>query len=138
MARPYEKLPPGAKQHLEAMASHGLLSESAAATSLGMPLDQLRKVIKEDKRSKEIWENALSIERDALMQSLYDKATQGDTKAATALLSIRHGLTEKAPQGATQGVSINFTLPAAMDAAQYAKQIQEMSQVKELPHDSDT
>ena len=132
MARPYEKLPPGAKQHLESMASHGLLSESAAATSLGMPLDQLRKVIAEDKRSKEIWENALSIERDALMQALYNKAKQGDTKAAQTLLAIRHGLTERQPQGAQAGVQINFTLPSAMDAESYQKAIQEATQTKEL------
>jgi hypothetical protein len=54
MARPFEKLPSGAKTHLEAMAATGLLSESAAATALGMPLDQFRKVISEHKPSKEV------------------------------------------------------------------------------------
>lgn len=136
MARPYEKLPPGAKQHLEAMAANGLLSECAAATALGMPLDQFRRVIAEHKPSKAIWDNALSIERDQLYQSLYQKARDGDTKAAQTLLALRHGLTEKQPQTATQGVSINFTLPAAMDADAYIKQIK-AAEVKELGHDSD-
>src|SRR6056297_203901 len=121
MARPYEKLPPGAKRHLEAMATNGMLSESAAATALGMPLDQFRKVIAEDPKSKEVWENALAIERDNLLEALYSKAMDGDTKAAQTLLAVRHGLTEKQPQGAQAGVSISFTLPSAMDAASYHK-----------------
>lgn len=125
MARPYEKLPPGAKRHLEAMASNGLLSESAAATSLGMPLDQFRRVIQEHGPSKSIWENALSIERDSLLQSLYDKATRdGDVKAAQTLLAVRHGLSEKSPGGAAQGPTIVFNLPSALSPADYAKAIQ--------------
>lgn len=136
MGRPYERLPAGAKKHLEAMASNGLLSECVAAQSLGMPLADFRRVISEHKPSKAVWENALSIERDILFQSLYTKATkEGDTKAMQTLLAIRHGLNEKQPQGAQAGVSINFTLPSAMDPKEYAKQIQEATAVKELSHD---
>ena len=125
MARPFTKLPPGARQHLEAMAANGLLSESAAATALGMPLRELRKVIVEDKASKEIWENALSIERDSLLKSLYEKATRdGDVKAAQTLLAVRHGLSEKSPGGAAQGPTIVFNLPSALSPADYAKAIQ--------------
>lgn len=125
MARPFEKLPPGAKRHLEAMASNGLLSESAAATALGMPLDQFRRVIQEHGPSKSIWENALSIERDSLLKSLYDKATRdGDVKAAQTLLAVRHGLSEKSPGCAAQGPTIVFNLPSALSPADYAKAIQ--------------
>lgn len=121
MARPFEKLPPGAKTHLESMAASGLLSESAAATALGMPLDQFRKVIVEHALSKAVWENALAIERDNLLASLYDKAVGGDTKAAQTLLAIRHGMSEKAPQGSSERVTVVFNLPAAMTPDQYAK-----------------
>ena len=131
MARPYEKLPPGAKHHLERMAENGLLSESTAAKALGMPLDQFRKVIKQDKKSKDIWENAQAIERDNLLQALYNKAVDGDTKAAQTLLAVRHGLTEKQPQGAQAGVQINFTLPTALDPESYQKAIKG-AQVKEI------
>lgn len=125
MARPFTKLPPGAKQHLESMAANGLLSESAAATALGMPLDQFRKVITEHTPSKEVWENALAVERDQLLGALYDKATRdGDVKAAQTLLAVRHGLSEKSPGGAAQGPTIVFNLPSAMDPADYAKAIQ--------------
>lgn len=136
MARPYEKLPTGAKTHLEAMASNGLLSESAAATALGMPLDQFRKVVKEHEKSKQVWENALAIERDNLLQALYDKAAGGDTKAAQTLLAVRHGMTEKQPQAAGDRVNINFTLPAPMDAEAYARTLQPI--VERLPDDSPT
>jgi len=101
MARPFEKLPSGAKNHLESMAATGLLSESAAATALGMPLNEFRRVIGEHKPSTAIWDNALAVERDQLLAALY-KAVEGDTKAAQTLLAVRHGMSEKAPQGNSQ------------------------------------
>lgn len=119
MARPFEKLPVGAKSHLENMAQNGLLSESRAANSLGMPLDQFRTVISEHKPSKKIWENALSIERDQLLDSLYNKAIDGDTKAVQTLLAVRHGMTEKQPKGNSDSVSVVFNLPPALDAKDY-------------------
>ena len=123
MARPFEKLPSGAKTHLEAMATNGLLSESAAATALGMPLDQFRTVIAEHKPSTAIWDNALAVERDQLLGALYNKAVEGDTKAAQTLLAVRHGMSEKQPQGDSGRVSVVFNLPAAMDAAEYMKAV---------------
>lgn len=134
MARPFEKLPPGAKTHLESMAASGLLSESAAATALGMPLDQFRRVISDHKPSAEVWDNALSIERDQLLNALYDRALGGDTKAAQTLLAVRHGMTEKQPQGASERVNVVFNLPAAMDAESYAKAVQ--VQQERLSNDS--
>ena len=123
MARPFEKLPAGAKNHLEAMAATGLLSESAAATALGMPLSEFRRVIGEHKPSTAIWDNALAVERDQLLAALYNKAVEGDTKAAQTLLAVRHGMSEKQPQGNSERVSVVFNLPAAMDAAEYAKAV---------------
>ena len=123
MARPFEKLPAGAKNHLEAMAATGLLSESAAATALGMPLSEFRRVIGEHKPSTAIWDNALAVERDQLLGALYNKAVEGDTKAAQTLLAVRHGMSEKAPQGNSERVSVVFNLPAAMDPAEYAKAV---------------
>lgn len=123
MARPFEKLPAGAKTHLESMAAVGLLSESAAATALGMPLNELRRVISEHKPSAAIWDNALSVERDQLLTALYHRAVEGDTKAAQTLLAVRHGMSEKQPQGSSERVSVVFNLPAAMDPAEYAKAV---------------
>lgn len=133
MARPFEKLPPGAKTHLESMAASGLLSESAAATALGMPLDQFRRVVVDHAPSKEVWENALAVERDQLLGALYNKAVDGDVKAAQTLLAVRHGLTEKQPKGASERVSVVFNLPAALDPAEYLKAVQ--VQQERLKHD---
>jgi len=105
------------------MAATGLLSESAAATALGMPLDQFRTVIAEHKPSTAIWDNALAVERDQLLAALYNKAVEGDTKAAQTLLAVRHGMSEKQPQGDSGRVSVVFNLPQAMDAAEYAKAV---------------
>ena len=123
MARPFEKLPAGAKNHLESMAATGLLSESAAATALGMPLNEFRRVIGEHKPSKEIWDVALAVERDQLLAAMYDRAIEGDTKAAQTLLAVRHGMSEKQPQGNSERVSVVFNLPAAMDASEYMKAV---------------
>jgi len=126
MARPYAKLPPGAKSHLEAMAANGLLSESAAATALGMPLHEFRRVIKEHEQSREVWDNALSIERDRLLSALYDKATSGDARAAERLLAIRHGMTEKsADNSPAERLNIIFQLPAALTPDQYEKLVKQ-------------
>jgi len=122
--RPFEKLPPGARDHLERMAENGLLSESAAATALGMPLHQFQRVIANHPASKKIWDTAMSIERDKLLDALYDKARSGDVKASQTLLAVRHGLSEKAPQGASERVSITFQLPAAMDTEKYLRSIE--------------
>ena len=91
MARPFEKLPAGARNHLESMAANGLLSESAAARALGMPFEQFRRVITEHEGSKKIWEDALAVERDQLLDALYSKAVEGDTRAATTLLAHATG-----------------------------------------------
>ena len=64
-------------------------------------------------------ENALSIERDQLLDSLYNKAIDGDTKAVQTLLAVRHGMTEKQPKGNSDSVSVVFNLPPALDAKDY-------------------
>jgi len=131
MARPFTQLPSGAKNHLLSMAANGMLSETKAATALGMPLDQFKAVIADHKPSREIWENALSVERDALLGKLWSLAEGGDRQAATTLLAVRHGLTEKQPTGGGGGVTVNFTLPAALDPSEYMKTVQAVQ--KSLP-----
>ncbi len=122
MARRFEKLPPGAASHLQGMAAAGLLSESRAALALGMPLDQFREVITEHKPSREIWQTALAIERDQLLEALYSRAIAGDSAAARTLLAVRHGLSEKATTGGPP-VHISFNLPAAQSPEEYLKAV---------------
>lgn len=100
-----------------------MLSELAAATALGMPLDQFKHVVANHDRSRKVWEDALSIERDKLLSALYDRAVNGDTRAAQTLLAIRHGLSEKSAGGTGGGVTLNFNLPAAMSAKDYLEAI---------------
>ncbi len=135
MGRPFEKFPPGARAHLESMACNGLLSESTAATSLGMPLAQFRQVVRDHAPSRLVWDNALAIERDQLLKALYDKAVQGDVNAAKILLATRHGMSEKSPVGAQERVQIVFHLPASLSPADYAKQLQPT--VQQIGHDDE-
>lgn len=124
MARPYEKLPPGSRDALLSMARDGL-RESTAATALGIPLNEFRRVIKKNPDAKALWEEALSVERDALLNSLFNRAIEGDSKAAQYLLAARHGMSEKAPEPANERVHITFQLPAALSPDQYSRLVTE-------------
>lgn len=132
MARPFEKLPPGSRDALLSMAGNGL-KESTAATALGMPLHEFRRVIRKNPDAKALWQEALSIERDALIGALFNRAMEGDTKAAQFLLAARHGMTEKQVEQPGERVNITFQLPAALNPEQYAKLVQSTTSEPEQP-----
>lgn len=119
MARPWTKLPPGARDALEAMAATTGLKESTAARALGMPVSQFRKVIKVNPEAAELWEDCLSIERDALLERLWNRSKEGDVQASKFLLAARHGMSEQRPPDKSERVHITFQLPAAMDPGKY-------------------
>jgi len=106
------------------MAAASGLKESTAARALGMPLSQFRKVIKHNPEAAELWEDCLSIERDALLERLWNRSKEGDTQAAKYLLAARHGMSEQRPEKAERGVNVTFVLPSAMDPAKYLEAIQ--------------
>lgn len=104
MGRPFTEFPPGAREHLERMAENGMLSELAAATALGMPLEQLKHVIANHEGSRKIWQDSLTIERDKILGALWNRvADDGDTRAAQALLVVYDAsASPKGPQAASQ------------------------------------
>ena len=121
MARPFEKLPPGARQHLLGMAETEGLNEAVAAKALGMPLRDLRRVIKENPAAAAIWDEARAVERDRLLHTLWTAATNGDTRAAQYLLAARHGISDKSPDTTAQQSQVHIHLPAPMSVEEYAK-----------------
>lgn len=123
MARPRKRLPPGSRDMLMAMASDGCLSESKAADACGLTLRAWRRLLKENEDARQVWDEALSIERDALLAALYNRAVEGDTNAARTLLATRHGMSERQPQGDSGRVHVTFNLPPALDPEQYMKAI---------------
>lgn len=123
MARPFEKLPPGSRDALLSMARNGL-RESTAATALGMPLSEFKRVITKNPEAKALWQEALSVERDALLNALFNKAMEGDSKSAQFLLAARHGMSEKQTESTAERVNITFQLPAALSPDQYTKLVQ--------------
>lgn len=131
MARPFEKLPPGSRDALLAMARNGL-KESTAATALGVPLHEFRRVITKNPEAKALWQEALSVERDALINALFNKAMEGDSKSAQFLLAARHGMSEKQTETPGERVNITFQLPAALNPDQYTKLIK-ANEANELP-----
>lgn len=133
MARPFEKLPPGSRDALLAMAGKGL-KESTAATALGVPLKDFRRVIAKNPEAKALWQEAMSVERDALIGALFNRAIEGDTKAAQFLLAARHGLSERQTEQPGERVNITFQLPAALSNEQYAKLVQSTEPDKSEPN----
>jgi hypothetical protein len=105
------------------MAANGL-RESTAAKALGMRLLDFRNVIRNNEYARDLWEDAKAIERDKLLDTLYNRAIEGDSKAAQFLLAARHGLTDKTPDSAGERVHITFQLPAAMDPEKYLEALQ--------------
>ena len=81
--------------------------------------------------ARALWQQALSVERDALIGALFNRAIEGDTKAAQFLLAARHGITEKQADQFGERVNITFQLPAALNQEQYSKLMQVSTQ--ELP-----
>ena len=81
-------------------------------------------MITKNPEGKALWQEALSVERDALIGVLFNRAIEGDTKAAQFLLAARHGMTEKQVEQGGDRVNITFQLPAALNPEQYAKLIQ--------------
>ncbi len=63
------------------------LKESTAATALGIPLKDFRRLIVKNPDARALWDEALSVERDALLGALFNRAMEGDTKAAQFLLA---------------------------------------------------
>jgi len=134
MARPFERLPPGSRDTLLSMARNGL-KESTAATALGVPLNEFRRVIAKNPEAKALWQEALSVERDALLGALFNKAMEGDSKSAQFLLSARHGMNEKATETPGERINITFQLPAALSPDQYTKLVQ--NEPAKLTNDED-
>ena len=134
MARPWQQLPPGARDALISMAETTGLKESTAAAALGMPLKDFRRCITKDERSKAVWDEAMAVERDVLMGLMYQKAKEGDTKAAQFLLASRHGMSERTPESTGRGVNITFQLPAALPASEYLEQLKPT--IEALGHDA--
>lgn len=122
MARHWTRLPPGARDALESMAATTGLRESTAARALGMPVSQLRKVIKKNPEAAELWEDCLSIERDVLLDRLWNRTKEGDTNATKYLLAARHGMSEQRPEK-SERVHVTFQLPAAMNPDGYLASI---------------
>lgn len=115
MGRPPKKPPADAAERIEALAADGF-SVNGVASSLGTSKDTLRKWFDADPELQEAFDRGREKERHTLHNALYRAATEnGNMTAAMFLLKSRHGYRE-GDQGETANrVSINFTLPGAMN-----------------------
>lgn len=121
MARPRRNLPTGARDFIMSQAESGALQETKVARGLGLSLEIFRRIREEDERAAALWREAMAAERDALVQRLYERAQEGDVKAASFLLGARHGLRENDSGDAGARSSVVIQLPASMSAEQYKR-----------------
>lgn len=125
MPRPRRHLPPGARDYVLSCAEGAALSETKIARALGMTFKTWRRILKDDPDARALWDEALAIERDTVVQKLYERAQEGDVAAARFLLGSRHGLRENGTTDADSGRSaVTINLPGALSAQQYARLIQ--------------
>ena len=125
MARPRRHLPPGARDFIMSVAESGALQETKVARGLGLSLDNLRRIVREDEHAAALWREAMAVERDAIIQRQYERAMEGDSRAATFLLAARHGLREQDGGDAGQkGGNITIQLPGSMTEAQWRRMLQ--------------
>ena len=124
MPRPRKHLPAGAREFIMAQAESGALQETKAARGLGLSLDKFRRIIRDDPDAAALWREALAVERDALVKRLYERAQEGDVKAASYLLAARHGLREADGGDAGQRSSVVISLPAAASERDWRRIVQ--------------
>ncbi len=112
---------------LSAWAAQGWRLEDAAR-ELGYSRRTLSRLLEEDERARESWEEGRGIEHQALVGALFQAATKGNGQssvvAAIFLLKARHGYRENAPLEVEHNVRVTVELPAALSADQYRRVIE--------------
>lgn len=124
MPRPRKRLPAGAREYVLQCAEGAALAETKIARGLGMGFATWRRILKTDPDAQALWTEAKAVERDTIVQKLYDRALEGDVQASRFLLGARHGLREQgAAEGAEGRSSVTINLPGSMSAAQYKRMV---------------
>ena len=124
MARPRTHLPPGARDLIMGQAESGALQETKVARALGLSLQVFRRILKNNDDARALWEEAMAVERDTIVNRMHSLAMEGDTKAATFLLAARHGLRERGGEDGEGGGRVVIQLPGSMSEAQYRRVMQ--------------
>lgn len=138
MPRPRKHLPPGAREYIMSVAQSGALRETVVAKGLGLSLDIFRKILREDEHAAKLWREAMATERDAIIQRQYERAMEGDSRAATFLLAARHGLREQdGGDNGQKGGNITIQLPGSMSESQWRRTLQVEQSNPALEHDGD-
>lgn len=124
MARPRKHLPPGAKEYILQCASDSSLQPTKICRALGMSYRAFTRVLRDNDDAAALWVEAKAIERDAIVQRLYERALEGDVQASRILLAVRHGMNEKGTTDDGNQSRVVINLPGSMDAKQYQRLIE--------------
>jgi len=116
--RPQKVAPTNAAARIAAYAAtgHALVG---IARLLGTTKEVLRRWIEEDPALEEALAQGREAERFTLHNVLYRAARKGNIVAAMFLLKARHGYREGDQAEHANRVSINFTLPGAVEPEQF-------------------
>ena len=131
MPRPRIRVPVSAEAVALDLATRGELTQRRLCEEIGVNQRTWRRIVQRDEKALEIYEAALDVQRDLLIQQLMtkalfgDKAAPGDKVSAMFLLKSVHGLRdhgEQAPSTKPDRISFNVNvLPPSMTAEQYNK-----------------
>lgn len=131
MSRPRIHLPATAEATALDLAGKGELTQYRLCDEIGVNQRTWRRIVQRDKKALEIYEAALDVQRDLLIQRLMTKALFGDNAApgdkisCMFLLKSVHGLRDhgdQAPSNKPDRINFNVNvLPPSMTAEQYTR-----------------
>ncbi len=131
MSRPRVRVPAIAETIALDLANRGELTQHRLCEEIGVNQRTWRRIVQRDEKALEIYEAALDVQRDLLIQQLMtkallgDKAAPGDKVSAMFLLKSVHGLRDHGEQSTSSKpdrISFNVNvLPPSMTAEQYNK-----------------
>ena len=122
MSRTKKLLPKGGLQKIRDLASCGH-TEKDIARALGMSASTWTRIKSEDPAALDALDAGRSVEHLKLYGKLMEKAMAGDIVAILFSLKTRHGYRELVDVSQANVVQVVFSIPAALDPADYAKLI---------------
>jgi hypothetical protein len=125
MARPRKTLTPDQVTKVRELAASGH-SQVEIASAIGVDAKTFRRILKDDPRAGESFDEGRGEEEGRLVRILHKAAENGRETAAMFLLKSRHGYRDRGDDAVTGqgGVQVTIALPGPMSPDAYMKLVE--------------
>lgn len=123
MSRSKKEPPKGATEKITKLAENGV-AQTKIAKSFGISYKTWLRWKDEHDHISEALQEARTVEEEALVGMLYEKAMDGDKTAAMFLLKTRHGYLEGDKTVNANQVNVSISVPGSMNKDDYKKAIE--------------